>query len=47
MDSAMEEIESEDDEGAVKVFGVHRIELATGTKSGYVGVRRCASMKNP
>ena len=32
--------DDEDDEGPFEVFGIHRLELAPGTKSGYVGVRR-------
>ena len=43
----MEEGEEADDEGPIEVFGVHRLELALGTKSGYIGVRPCKSKKNP
>ena len=42
----MEE-EGEDDVGPFEVFGVHRLELAPGSKSGYVGVRRNNSNKRP
>ena len=42
----MEE-EGEDDVGPFEVFGVHRLELAPGSKSGYVGVRRNSSNKRP
>ena len=42
----MEE-ESEDSEPQVEVFGVHRLELAPGTRSGYVGVRQTKSKKRP
>ena len=39
--------DDEDDEGAFEVFGIHRLELAPGTKSGYVGVRPNPSKKRP
>jgi len=39
--------EGEDEEGPIEVFGVHRLQLAPGTKSGYTGVRPCKSKKNP
>jgi hypothetical protein len=39
--------ESEDEEGPIEVFGIHRLELAQGTKSGYIGVRPGKSHKNP
>lgn len=43
----MEDDEGEDDEGPVEVFGVHRLELAPSTKSGYIGVRPTNSQKRP
>ena len=39
--------DDEDDEGPFEVFGIHRLELAPGTKSGYVGVRPNPSKKRP
>ena len=42
-----EDDEGTDDEGPIEVFGVHGLELAPGTKSGYIGVRRCKSKKHP
>ena len=39
-----EEVE-EDDEAPIEVFGIHRLELKPGSKSGYVGVRPNASKK--
>ena len=36
-----------DDDVGFEVFGVHRLELAPGTRSGYVGVRRVKSEQNP
>ena len=32
--------DSEANEGAVEVFGIHRLPLAAGTPSGYLGVRQ-------
>ena len=44
----MVESEGEDNgRGPIEVFGIHRLELAPGTKSGYVGVRPSTSHKNP
>ena len=37
----------EEEEGPVEVFGVHRLELAPNTKSGYIGVRPTNSQKRP
>ena len=37
----------EEEEGPVEVFGVHRLELAPSTKSGYIGVRPTNSQKRP
>ena len=42
-----DEEEGEDDVGPIEVFGIYRLELAPGTKSGYVGVRPSTSQKNP
>ena len=42
-----EEEEGEDDVGPIEVFGIHRLELAPGTKSGYVGVRPNNSKSKP
>ena len=39
--------DAEADEGPAEVFGVHRLRLAPGTKSGYLGVRQTKSTKNP
>ena len=39
--------DDEDDEGPFEVFGIHRLELAPGTKSGDVGVRPNPSKKRP
>ena len=39
--------DDEDDEGPFEMFGIHRLELAPGTKSGYVGVRPNLSKKRP
>ena len=39
--------DDEDDEGPFEEFGIHRLELAPGTKSGYVGVRPNPSKKRP
>ena len=44
---AMEDDEGKDDEGPIEVFGVHRLELAPGTMSGYIGVRPNKSKKHP
>ena len=44
--AAMEE-EGEDSELQVEVFGIHRLELAPGTRSGYIGVRPTNSKKRP
>ena len=41
-----EEVE-EDDKAPIEVFGIHRLELKPGSKSGYVGVRPNASKKCP
>ena len=41
----MEEGEEAEGEGHFEVFGVHRLQLAPGRKSGYTGVRRTASGK--
>ena len=43
----MEDDEDADDEEPIEVCGIHRLELAPGTKSGYVGVRPCKSKKHP
>ena len=43
----MEDDEGKDDEGPIEVFGVHRLELAPGTMSGYIGVRPNKSKKHP
>ena len=39
--------DDEDDEGPFEAFGIHRLELAPDTKSGYVGVRPNLSKKRP
>ena len=39
--------DDEADEGPFEEFGIHRLELAPGTKSGYVGVRPNPSKKRP
>ena len=44
--AAMEE-ETVADEGPIEVFGVHRLELGPGSRSGYVGVRPTNSKKRP
>ena len=41
------EVEGEDSEPRVEVFGVHSLPLAPGTRSGYVGVRPTKSKKSP
>ena len=33
------EDEGEDDDGPIEVFGIHRLVLKPGSRSGYVGVR--------
>ena len=33
--------EGEDDEGPIELFGIHRLQLAPGSRSGYVGVANC------
>ena len=43
----MEGEEAEDREELIEVFGVHRLKLAPGTKSRYVGVRPNKSKKRP
>ena len=42
-----EDDEGTDDEGPIEVFGIHRLELKQGSKSGYVGVRPNPSKKRP
>ena len=42
-----EDDEGTDDEGPIEVFGIHRLELKPGSKSGYVGVRPNPSKKRP
>ena len=39
--------DEEASEGAFEMFGVLRLPLATGTASGYLGVRPTNSKKNP
>ena len=39
--------ESEEEEEQVEIFGVHRLQLAPGTQSGYIGVRPNKSRKRP
>ena len=41
------EDEGEDDEGPIEVFGIHRLVLKPGSRSGYVGVRPNPSKKCP
>ena len=41
------ESEEEEDDGPCEWFGVLRIPLKPGTASGYVGVQRSKSKKNP
>ena len=43
----MEGEESEEGTGQVEVCGVHRLPLAPGTQSGYLGVRPNKSKKRP
>ena len=40
-------MEGDRDKAPVEVFGVHRLELNPGSKSGYVGVRPNPSQKHP
>ena len=42
-----EDDEGTDDEGPIEVFGIHRLELKPGSKSGYVGVRPNPSKTRP
>ena len=43
----MEEVEEEEGTEQFEVFGVHRLPLAPGTRSGYLGVRPTKSKKRP
>ena len=37
--------EGKDEEGPIEVFGVHRLQLALGTKSGYIGIHWRAALQ--
>ena len=43
----MEGSDDEDANGPFEVFGVHRLKLAPGTRSGYIGVRPNKSKRRP